>query len=345
MIETVVSVTLPVEETLEIKKQRILPLGYEESRAGGQKDTGSCVDAAAQGLKRISIVTGIHGDELEGQFVCYELTKRIKENIENLKAIVDIYPALNPLGIDSITRGFPAFELDMNRIFPGSEDGSMAEHVAARIISDLQGSDACIDIHASNIFLREVPQIRVSEQTAEKLLPLAGCLNMDFVWVHSSATVLQSTLAHTLNSLGTPTFVVEMGVGMRITQNYGHQLVDGILCLMKEMGLWSGDVITPRRPILSQDPEDVYFINASESGIFIPKVSHCAFLAKGDILGEIVDPLSGKLLEQIPCPCDGVVFTIREYPVVNEGSLIARILAMSAEESAEYEAVHREVQP
>ena len=344
MIETVVSVTLPVEEKLEIKKQRILPDGYEESRAGGKQDAASGSDVKLQGLKRLSIVTGIHGDELEGQFVCYELARRINENKQYLKGIVDIYPALNPLGIDSITRGFPAFELDMNRIFPGSESGSMAEYVASRIISDLQGSDACVDIHASNIFLREIPQIRVSEQTAENLLPLASCLNMDFIWVHSSATVLQSTLAHTLNSLGTPTFVVEMGVGMRITQNYGHQMVEGILCLMKEMGLWTGPMIQPRKPILSQDPEDVHFINACESGIFIPKVSHCAFLAKDEILGEIVDPLSGKLLEQIPCPCDGVVFTIREYPVVNEGSLIARILEMPAEEAAQYEAIRREVQ-
>ena len=339
MQETVVSVTLPVEETLKIMKQRILPAGVNEADAQAQ-----------QGLKRISIVTGTHGDELEGQFVCYELSRRIRENIEHLKGIVDIYPALNPLGIDSITRGFPAFELDMNRIFPGAEDGSMAEHVAARIVSDLQGSDVCIDIHASTIFLTEMPQIRVAEQTAEKLLPLAGCLNMDFIWVHSSATVLQSTLAHTLNSLGTPTFVVEMGVGMRITQSYGHQLVDGILCLMHEMGLWTGETVRPRRPILSQDPDDVGFINAAASGIFIPHVPHCAYLFRGDLIGEIVDPLSGKSLERIPCPFDGVLFTIREYPVVGEGSLIARILAMPAEEAAQYEAVRLtaqdgEVQP
>ena len=95
MIETVVSVTLPVEETLEIKKQRILPLGYEESRTGGQKDAASCVDAADQSLKRISIVTGIHGDELEGQFVCYELTRRIKENIENSINTKDDWKEIN----------------------------------------------------------------------------------------------------------------------------------------------------------------------------------------------------------------------------------------------------------
>ena len=77
--------------------------------------------------KRICIVTGTHGDELEGQYVCYELNRIIKNNMNKLKGIVDIYPALNPLGIDSIQRGIPMFDLDMNRIFPGNENGAMAD--------------------------------------------------------------------------------------------------------------------------------------------------------------------------------------------------------------------------
>ena len=43
-------------------------------------------------------------------------------------------------------------------------------------------------------------------------------MNVEFVWIHESATVLESTLAHTLNMRGTKTLVVEMGVGMRITK-------------------------------------------------------------------------------------------------------------------------------
>lgn len=143
-LENVTSVEMPVDEKLEIKKMRFTPDG---------NDSG----------KRISIVTGIHGDELEGQYVCYEVSKRIQEHPELLTGTVDIYPAMNPLGIDSITRGIPAFDLDMNRLFPGSGDGSMTEYIAAEIIRDLMGSDLCLDIHASNIYLTEVPQIRINE--------------------------------------------------------------------------------------------------------------------------------------------------------------------------------------
>lgn len=309
MIETVVSVGLPIDEKLMIQKNRLIP---QKGLSGGEN--------------RISIVTGTHGDELEGQYVCYELQRRIRENIGRLTGIVDVYPAINPLGIDSITRGIPGFDLDMNRIFPGSEDGSMPEYIASGIIEDLSGSAAVIDIHASNIFLEEIPQVRINELSRDTLVPLAKLLNTDYIWVHSSATVLESTLAYSLNSIGTPTLVVEMGVGMRITKKFGDQLTDGIFTLMKELGIWSGEVVTPKEPIISEDGE-VSFINAGKSGVFVPCVEHWKNVRKGGHIGDILNPLTGEINERISSPTDGIVFTLREYPIVNEGSLIARILA------------------
>lgn len=307
MIEKVVEIGLPVDEHLVIVRHRLQP----ETLYGDEK--------------RIAIVTGTHGDELEGQYVCYLLNQIIGQQMEHLKGIVDIYPALNPMGIDSITRGIPMFDMDMNRIFPGDEYGATAEYVAAGIIKDLAGADLCIDIHSSNIFLRELPQIRINEQSSEALLPYAKLLNMDFIWIHSAATVLEATLAYSLNQLHVPTLVVEMGVGMRIDQQNGQQLVDGILNLMKKMGVWSGPVRAPRRPIISSDGH-VSFINAGQAGIFVPQVEYLDRVHRGDLVGAIVSPLTGEILQQLEAPCDGMIFTLREYPVVNQGSLIARIL-------------------
>ena len=309
MIETVASVGLPIDEKLMVQKNRLIP---ENGLKGGEK--------------RISIVTGTHGDELEGQYVCYELQRRIKENIGCLTGIVDVYPAINPLGIDSITRGIPGFDLDMNRIFPGSGNGSMPEYIASNIIDDLSKSAAVIDIHASNIFLEEIPQVRINELSRDTLVPLAKLLNTDYIWVHSSATVLESTLAYSLNTTGTPTLVVEMGVGMRITKKFGDQLTDGIFALMKELGIWNGEVIDPKEPIISEDGE-VSFINAGKSGVFAPCVEHWKNVKQDDHIGDILNPLTGEINERISAPTDGIVFTLREYPIVSEGSLIARILA------------------
>ena len=307
MVQTVASIHLPVDEKLEIRKNRLAPL----SPSGSEK--------------RICIVTGVHGDELEGQFVCYELNRRLQEHPEWLTGIVDIYPAMNPMGIDSITRGIPMFDLDMNRIFPGNADGAVPEYIASQIIEDMKGADFVIDIHASNIFLQEIPQARISEITAETLLPYAKLLGLDFIWIHSASTVLESTLAHSLNMLDTKTIVVEMGVGMRITRAYGLRLVNGILNLMKDQGLWQGPVDPVREPIVSSDGK-VGFVNADASGIFVPCVEHWKAIEAGDPMGDILDPLTGQVKQHVTAPVSGMIFTLREYPVVYSGSLLARIL-------------------
>lgn len=306
MEEIVTSVSLAVHEQLQLRKNRIKPLPG--------KDTG----------RRICIVTGVHGDELEGQYVAYLLNRRLAGQPQNLRATVDIYPAMNPLGINTIRRGIPLFDLDMNRIFPGSSDGPVAEYYAHEVIEDMRGAEIAIDIHASNIFLTELPQVRISEETAPALVPLAQQLNVDFVWIHAAATVLESTLAHSLNVIGTKCLVVEMGVGMRLTAAYGEQLTDGILNLMHSQGMWTGQVKPPRTPIVSQDEVD--FINAEAAGIFIPAVEHNGQVKKGQRLGVIADPLTGQDQSIVTAPSDGLLFTLREYPVVYPGSLLARIL-------------------
>ena len=47
---------------------------------------------------------------------------------------------------------------------------------------------------------------------------------------------------------------------------------------------------------------------------------------RGKIIGQIVDPLCGKVLDEVRTPEDGMLFTIRDYPVVVEGSLMGRLL-------------------
>lgn len=305
MIKTVFSSELPVNERFIIKKNVL---------RGGE------------GKKRVCIVTGTHGDELEGQMVCFEMARRINENISQLDGTVEIYPALNPLGIDTIQRGIPNFDLDMNRIFPGDAGGTMAERAAYAVVEDLKGADLVIDIHSSNLYLRETPQVRINVLNEKELVPLGERLNVDFVWVHDAATVLESTLAYSLNSTGTRCLVVEMGVGQRINHHMCHQLVDGIFRLMVDMGLWRGQLDENRRvaPRVCRG-DRVSFLNAETSGVFITEKKCGYMVSKGDEIGQIVEPLTGKILSRVVSPSDGYLFTIRAYPIVYEGSLMARI--------------------
>ncbi|MDY3204051.1 MAG: M14 family metallopeptidase [Arcobacter sp.] len=309
IIEEIFTSNLPVGEKLAIKRTR-----FESSTVNSNKKA-----------KRISIVSGIHGDELEGQLVIYLLADWLNKNNEKLKGIVDLYPAVNSLGVDTITRGFPLYDIDLNRAFPGSADEFLPGQVVHALANDVRGSDIAIDIHSSNIFLREIPQIRINKEFSKGTLPLAKELNCDFIWIHDAVTVLEATFSHTLNSMGTKTLVVEMGVGMRLTKEYGNQLLIGILNLMKKEGIIECEEDFDVRVPFSSEIGDVFYLNAPRSGLFVPALDHCAIIKEGNKIGDIVDPLSGTILSTLFAPNDGILFTLREYPVVYEGSLIARI--------------------
>lgn len=306
MIQEIASVGMSVHERMTIKKNRLKPL-----EVNGK-------------MKRFSLVTGIHGDELDGQYICYEVVRRINEAPDCLTGIVDIYPAINPLGIDSGSRGIPMFDLDMNRVFPGADNGAMAEYAASKVVGDIIGSDLCLDLHSSNIFIKEIPQVRVNEENAHKLLPYAKMLNADLVWIYSSITVLDATLAYSLNKLGVPTLVCEMGVGLRIDRALCHQVIDGIFNLMKELGIWQGKTKAVKQPLISVEG-DVNVLRSDVSGIFVSRIGGLGDVKQNDVIGEVIEPISGTVLQSFAAPCDGVVFTLREHPVVYRGDIIARV--------------------
>ena len=105
--ETIFSLAMPYRETLDIRRTV-----YK----GGNGP-------------RVAVTAGIHGDELEGLYVCHRLAAWLDElersNPTALLGQVELYPALNPLGLDTLTRSVPVFDSDLNRSFPGSQQGDL----------------------------------------------------------------------------------------------------------------------------------------------------------------------------------------------------------------------------
>lgn len=313
MIETVVTVDLMVQEQLKIKKNRLMP------------------DFPTGKEKRICLVSGIYGDELQGQYICYEVIKRIKMDFDKLAGIVDVYPTINPMGIDSKSRELPSSGMDMNALFPGSKTGALGEYAASFIFDDILGADVCIDIHSSNLYVHEVPQVRMNDENCEELIPIARHLNTDMIWVHPSTSVLNGSLAYSLNKEGVKTLVIESGFAYSINIEYCDKIVDGLFALMKEMGIWKGETVAVSNPEVTYD-DDISYINSESCGIFIPEVKIYDRVKKGDEIGTIVSVITGSVEEIIRATSDGMICSIRNYPVIEEGSLIARIVGGTAHE-------------
>jgi len=284
------------------------------------------------GAPRVAVVSGIHGDELEGLYVCHRLAARL-ESLERqhpgaLRGSFELYPALNPLGLDTLQRRVPIYDVDLNRSFPGHASGLLPQRLAAAAMEALAGCALVVDIHASNVYLREIPQVRIARAFESKLVPLARRMNVDLIWVHEAMTVLENTIAHSLNERGVPCLVAEMGVGMRVTPDFAEQMVTGILHAARELGALDPALeLEPATHVpLVADDGNVHYLNAETSGLFAPAVAHWNAVRKGDLLGTVVSPLRGNVLSEVRSPVDGVLFTLREYPLVYEGSLLARIM-------------------
>ena len=117
-----------------------------------------------------------------------------------------------------------------------------------------------------------------------------------------------------------------MGVGQRINDRMCTALVRGIFSLMRYLDMW----LDGAESDLSDDPivckgDRVSFLNAETSGVFLTELKCGTVVRQGQRIGAIVDPLRGSVLSQVASPVDGFLFTIRAYPIVYEGSLMARI--------------------
>lgn len=306
MIETVVSASMLIGEVMRVKKNRLSP------------------DFPNGKEKRLSIVSGLHGDEVSGQYICYEVIRRIKRDFDKLTGIVDVYPFINPMGLEAQNRYIPVFDTDMNTLFPGSTEGTVGEYTAALVLKDIVGSDICVDIHSSSVYMKELPQVRVNSDVAEDIVPYAERMNTDVIWVHPSSSVMAGSLAYSLNEVGVKTMIVESGVALKIDYDYANQIVEGLFSLMEYMGIWKETVNVTHIPKIAGD-NNVAYINAESSGIFVPAVKHSEMIQKGDILGCIVNVLTGSVEETIMAPRSGMIVSLREYPVIEEGSLVARI--------------------
>jgi predicted deacylase len=308
--ETILSLELPYRERLRLRRTVF---------DGGAGPT-------------VAVVSGIHGDELEGLYLCHRVALWLERlaitHPGALRGRVELYPAVNPLGLDTLQRSIPVFDVDLNRSFPGHPEGMQPQRIAEAMMRHLQEAALVVDVHASNIFLREIPQVRISQEFAEQLVPLARHLNLDVIWIHGAQTVLETTIAHSLNSAGVPCLVVEMGVGMRVTPEFTEQLLIGIQRVWQRLGVLADDLSLPaleHQPLLADDG-NVHYLNAETSGVFVPAIQHWIRVRKGQTLGAIVSPFAGNQLSDVCSPVDGVLFTLREYPLVYEGSLMARIV-------------------
>ena len=308
-ISTVASIKMPIGENWTVSRCR-----YAAKDEAG---------------KRVCNATGVHGDEMMGQLVVYDVAQRIMKQPENLHGTIDIYPMINPLGLDIGERMVPSgTHLDMNRAFPGSKDGTAMESICYHVVEDMKGADLVLDIHTSSQITSSLYCVRLHQSSAQAMVPEAAALCPEVIWVLPDRPAYNAALTGALTLAGTKALAIEMDERRLRTQMIVDVVVEGIFCKLSEMGVWSGEVRPA--PALESIPcmfadEDMCRVTCKNPGMFVPRESMGEEVHAGDALGTIFDALRGEPVETVVAPAGGLVFVQRRYSVVYPGTLIARI--------------------
>jgi predicted deacylase len=102
------------------------------------------------------LTAGVHGDEYEGQVALSELGLDLA--VDEIAGRVIIVPTCNLPACIAGTRLSPIDNLNLNRVFPGSESGSLTERIANFIETELyRRADFALDLHAGGVLLHFLP--------------------------------------------------------------------------------------------------------------------------------------------------------------------------------------------
>ena len=81
-------------------------------------------------VKRVAFLSGLHGNELEGVYICHLLSKHLSElqrtQPEAFQGEINIYPSINPQAIAIGSRLWPFLSIDYNRQFGEPKVNSLA---------------------------------------------------------------------------------------------------------------------------------------------------------------------------------------------------------------------------
>lgn len=278
MDQIVVDLGLSVHERWELHKNHIAPL--------------PCND----GGKRLCVVTGIHGDELEGQYVAFLLNQELQRHPEYLRGTVDIYPAMDPLGINTIQRGVPLFDLDMNRIFPGYMQGGTIQRIAGALFDAVKGY--CYGIHFASFYLPGdfVPHVRIMD-TGYQTSSLDNLFGLPYVVMRTLKPIDTTPLNYIWQIWELNAFSIYTRKTAHIDEESAAQAVSAVLRYLSRVGVVKYTCHSGYLSTLINE-NDLATVLTPAGDIFRALRVPGQEVEYGDTIGEILDTFSIKPLNK-----------------------------------------------
>ncbi len=158
---------------------------------------------------RLWLSAALHGDELNGVEIIRQVLAKIKP--KQLRGTLLAVPIVNVFGFIEQSRYLPD-RRDLNRCFPGSENGSLASRLANLFMREIVShSTHGIDLHTAAINRVNLPQIRGNLKDPETY----RCAKAFGTKIIMHANTRDGSLRQAATKKGIPVLLYEAGEALR----------------------------------------------------------------------------------------------------------------------------------
>jgi len=257
----------------------------------------------------LCLTGAIHGDELNG----IEVVRRVMYDInpEEFNGTLIGVPIVNLQGFQRGSR-YLSDRRDLNRFFPGEENGSLASRIANSLFTEvISHCEFLIDIHTGSLRRTNLPQIRANMSNPNVANFVEGFDKIAVVH-HSGKPGMLRTAA---NDIGIISVTMELGESLRIQENQIAAGTHSVNSLLDKLEMYP-------RTFIWGDPKPEYYestwIRVESGGILFSKLDLGASVTIGDVLGIVTDPITNQSAE-LTSPIRGQIIGMAVNQVVMPG--------------------------
>ena len=259
----------------------------------------------------VGICATIHGDEVVGIQVIRELWRSLQP--AGIAGSLRMLPLCNPLSFEALSRNTPLDMLDLNRTFPGADDGWLTERISHAITSGfLNHLDYFIDIHAGGTF----PVVDYCYSINDERLARSFLSRL----LYRPPQMYPGVSAAVTRAKGIPTVVIELGGGYIDQDIYVARGVRNIKNMLRAAGMLKGEVETIAGQIALQE---LKVLRPKNGGLCYPTGDHRPGTElNGKVrLAEIVSVRTFETIEVMETPFERNVMILHRNCVtrVNPG--------------------------
>ncbi len=266
----------------------------------------------------VLITSGIHGDEINGVEIVRQI---IAKGINKPKqGTIICVPIINVFGFLNMDRFFPDGR-DLNRVFPGTSNGSLASRVAHFVMKKIvPHADFVMDFHTGSADRFNASQIRIIKK-ASRLSELAHVFGAPFIFYSEN---ISKSFRNSCHIAGVPMLLFEGGKSFNIDSTITNTGVNGTKRVLHHLGMLNTKfkVSKPKKETIVINQSR--WVRAKYSGMFKATIAINSYVEKDAVLGNITDPY-GSFNHFVKAPNSGYIFNVNESPIIHQGDAIFHI--------------------